>query len=147
MLREYKNIENVQTEIPVTYDSQSNGGTEVGVRLVRGLFRSLKLCRAARLNRYIPVNHALMTWLLQHTCMLLNARARSSDGLTAWQRVKGRSFNKLVLGFSASACSTSCPPKAHRATQMEIWALVGRRGCSWSSAARPTRMRSPQLKA
>ena len=42
-LREYKDIENVQTENPARYDSQSNGGAEIGVKIVRGLFRSFKL--------------------------------------------------------------------------------------------------------
>ena len=31
---------------------------------------------------------------------MLNARARGPDGLTAWERVKGRAFNQLVLGFA-----------------------------------------------
>ena len=41
----------VMHENPPTYDSQSNGGTEIGVRLVRGLFRTLRLCLEARLGK------------------------------------------------------------------------------------------------
>ena len=37
-------VANVQEESPPAYDSQANGGTEVGVRIVRGLFRTMKLC-------------------------------------------------------------------------------------------------------
>ena len=37
----HQNVENVTKEQPAKYESQSNGGTEVGVMLVRGLFRTL----------------------------------------------------------------------------------------------------------
>ena len=92
-------MENVQTESPAAYESQSNGGIEVGVKIVRGLFRTLKLCLEARLGKYISTNHALIPWLLQHTCTLLSAKTRGSDGLTSWERIKGRQFDQLLLGF------------------------------------------------
>ena len=100
ILREYKGVKNVQTESPPAYDSQSNGGIEAGIRIIRCLFRTLKLCLEARLGQYIAVSHALIPWLLHHACTMLNARARGPDGLTAWERVKGRAFNQLVLGFA-----------------------------------------------
>ena len=81
------------------YDSQSNGGTEVGVMLIRGLFRTLKLCLEANLGKYIPVNHSVLHWLLEHTAFLLNVRSRGSDGLTPWARVRGRPFGMQVIGF------------------------------------------------
>ena len=31
--------------------------------------------------------------------MLINARARGSDGRTPWQRIKGRTFRQLLLCF------------------------------------------------
>ena len=99
MLKEWKAMENVQTESPAAYESQSNGGIEVGVKIVRGLFRTLKLCLEARLGKYVPADHALVPWLLQHTCTLLNAKSRGSDGLTCWERIKGRQFNQLLLSF------------------------------------------------
>ena len=98
-LREWKAMDNVQTESPAAYESQSNGGTEVGVKLVRGLSRTLKPCLEARLCKYVPTSHAIVPWLLQHTCTLLNAKGRGSDGLTCWERSKGRMFNQLLLGF------------------------------------------------
>ncbi len=93
-------LSKVTREEPAKYDSQSNGGTEVGVRLVRGLFRTLKLCLEARVDRYIPVDHALIPWLLQHTCLLLNTKTRGPDGLTPWARARGRPFGQRVIGFA-----------------------------------------------
>ncbi len=90
----------VTKEEPAKYESQSNGGTEIGVRNVRGLFRTLKLCLESRIGKHVPNTHAMIPWLLEHTCTLLNARLRGEDGLTAWARVKGRAFNQRLLGFA-----------------------------------------------
>ena len=99
-LREWKAMDNVQTESPAAYESQSNGGIEVGIKIVRGMFRTLKLCLEAMLGKHISANHALIPWLLQHTCTILNAKSRGSDGLTCWERIKGRMFSQLLLGFA-----------------------------------------------
>ena len=53
MLKLNEKVTNVQEESPVPYDSQSNGAIEVGVRLVRGMYRTLKLCLEARIGKYI----------------------------------------------------------------------------------------------
>ncbi len=92
-------LEQLTKEDPATYDSKSNGATEVGVHLVRGLFRTLKLCLEERIDKFIPVDHHVLAWLLQHTCLLLNACVRGDDGLTAWARVRGRPFRQQLLGF------------------------------------------------
>ena len=99
ILKVQEHVTNVQEENPVAYDSQANGGVEVGVKIVRGVFRTLKLCLEARLGKYLPVAHAITAWLLQHACTVINARCRGPDGRTAWQRIKGRSFRQLLLGF------------------------------------------------
>ncbi len=89
----------ISREEPAKYDSQSNGATEVGVMLVRGLFRTLKLCLEARIGKYVPPDHAIVPWLLEHTCLLLNVKYRGADGLTSWARARGRAFTQQILGF------------------------------------------------
>ena len=78
----------------------------MGVKLVRGLFRTLKLCLEARIGKYISTNHALVPWFLQHTCALLNATSRGGDGFTCWERIKGRTFNQLLRGFAETVLYT-----------------------------------------
>ncbi len=95
-------VENVSKEQPPKYDSQSNGATEIGVRLIRGLFRTLKLCTEARIDKFIPIQHALIPWLLEHTCLALNTMVRGEDGLTAWARARGRPFGQALFGFAES---------------------------------------------
>ena len=86
-------------DAPAAYDSQSNGGIEVGVMLVRGLFRILKLCLESHLERFIPIHHPVVSWLLEHACFLLNIMTRGSDGHTPWARIKGRPFGLQSVGF------------------------------------------------
>ena len=95
-------LESVGTEHSQAYDSQASGGTEVGVRILRGLFRTLKLCLEGRIGRKLPINHPMTSWLLEHTSLLLNACIRGEDGSTAWARVRGRAFGQRLIGFGES---------------------------------------------
>ena len=94
-----KDLAQVSQEQPAAYDSQSNGLTEVGVQLVRGHFRTLKLCLEERIQKYVPVDHALVSWLLVHATTILNSTVRGPDGLTAWARCRGRAFGQKLLNF------------------------------------------------
>ena len=89
-------------EQPAAYDSQSNGGTEVGVRLIRGLLRTVKLCLESHISKYIPVDHPVVAWMTEHVCLMLNVLVRGEDGITAWQRIRGRAFGQQLLGFGES---------------------------------------------
>ena len=77
-----RGLASISQEHPPAYDSQSNGGVEVGVKLIRGLFRTLKLCNEARIDKFIPVDHPVVAWLLEHTCLILSVRVRGNDALT-----------------------------------------------------------------
>ena len=99
---ELKDLAQVSKEDPAAYDSMSNGGTEIGVNLLKGLFRSIKLCLEQRINKEIPLNHPLVAWMMEHTSLLLNAMVRGPDGLTAWMRVRGRTFGQPMVGIGES---------------------------------------------
>ncbi len=93
-------LQTVSDEHSVAYDSQSNGGTEVGVRNVRGQFRTLKLCLEDRLGQAVPIEHPVVSWLLEYSCFVLNAVAMGPDGKTAWARARGRDFSGKVYAFA-----------------------------------------------
>ncbi len=97
-----EDLEGVTHEHSAKYDSQANGGTEVGIRALRGQFRTLRLCLERRVGRRIPARHPLTSWLLEHTALLLNASVRGEDGLTSWARVRGRPFGQRLIGFGES---------------------------------------------
>ena len=95
-------LENVSAEHSQPYDSQSNGGTEVGMRALRSLFRTLKLCLERRVGYAVPVSHPFTAWLMEHTCMVVNTKVRGEDGKTAWARARGRPFGMKEYGFGES---------------------------------------------
>ena len=95
-------LESVTAEHSQPYDSQSNGGTEIGIRAVRGHFRTLRLCLERRIGHSVPVHHPLSAWLIEHTCTILNACLRGRDGLTPWARARGRPFGLRMYGMGES---------------------------------------------
>ena len=116
--------EQVAAERPARYDSQSNGMTEVGVMLVRGLFRTLKLCLESSIARRVPEDHALVPWLLRHTCLLLNTAVKGADGLTAWHRARGRKFHGQLAHFGEQVLyksPTKGPLKAPQGNMGPMW--------------------------
>ena len=118
-------MDQLSQEQPAAYDSQSNGGTEVGVRLVRGMLRTVKQYLEERLNRYIPVDHGIIPWMLEHVCLLLNVLVRGEDGLTAWQRVRGRAFGQQLLGFGESVLYRHPGKGPHHQPDGNVGALGG----------------------
>ena len=87
-LKEWKAMENVQTESPAAYESQSNGGIEVGIKIVRGMFRTLKLCLEARPGKYIhkPRSDTVAPKAHMHNPQRKEQRLRRPDMLGARQR-------------------------------------------------------------
>ena len=71
--------------------------------LIRGLFRTLKLGLEASIGKRIPVDHAIIPWLLEHTALLLSVRTRLPNGLTPWGMLRGRPFGQTIIGFGESA--------------------------------------------
>ena len=69
------------------------------MRNLRGQFRTMRLCLQDRIGQELPVHHALVSWLLEHTAMILNAGIRGEDGLTPWSRARGRSFGHKLFNF------------------------------------------------
>ena len=58
-----EDLQSVSKEEPMTYESQSAGGVEVGVRNFRGMYRTLRSCLEARFGKKLPINHPLSAWL------------------------------------------------------------------------------------
>jgi hypothetical protein len=62
--KDESSVQNVSIEHSAEYESQSNGGTECGIRAVRGIFRTIKVCLEERVGQKIPPTHALSAWLV-----------------------------------------------------------------------------------
>ena len=100
-------LEQAAEEHPPPYDPQSNGGIEVGVKLVKGHLKTMRSALQERIGFKIPVIHPVLTWLVEHAANVLTWLARGKDGRTAYQRVRGRPFNGKLLLFGES-CRSKC---------------------------------------
>ena len=98
-------------EHPPPYDSQANGKVESGVKSVRGMARTLQVAFEDKLNSKIPATHAVMHWLVSHAADVLTWRIRGLDGLTAYQRARGKPFVYKLIGF-AEQCNFKTNSKA-----------------------------------
>ena len=90
-------LEQCLEEHPPEYDPQANGSAEVGVKLLKGHFRTLRSCLENRIGFKIPVRHALITWMVRHAANLVTWCSKGHDGRTAYQRVKGRDFRTRLM--------------------------------------------------
>ena len=67
--------------------------------LVRRFFCRFKLCLESSIVRRILEDHAIVPWLLQHTCLLFNTTVKGADGMTAWCKIRGRNFQDKFAYF------------------------------------------------
>ena len=92
-------VEQASFENPPTYDPRSNGSVENAVKAVKGMLRTLKSGLEERMERKVPDDHPVMTWLVEHAAWILTTRPNGEDGQTPFQRVRGRPFTKRAVEF------------------------------------------------
>ena len=92
-------LEQTLEEHSPEYDPQANGSAEVGVKLLKGHFRTVRSCIESRLGHRIPVRHPLIAWMIRHAASLITWCAKGHDGQTAYQRVRSRQFKTRLMTF------------------------------------------------
>ena len=92
-------VEQAMEEHPPPHDSQANGKVESAVKAVRGMTRTLQVALEDQLKSKIPTTHAVMYWLVSHAADVLTWRIRGIDGLTAYQRARGKPFTYKLIAF------------------------------------------------
>ena len=103
-------LEQIIQEHPNVYDSSGNGEVEVAVKQVTGILRSNKLDLEKRVGFVVPQVHPVMSWLVEYAAWVLNVRSIGPDGVTPYQRVRGRAFAKRLLPFG-EVVHVHLPPK------------------------------------
>ena len=92
-------LDQVMAENSPEYDPQANGNAEVGVKLLKGMFRTHRSCLEERIGFRIPAKHPIMTWLVRHVGDIMNWTVKGHDGKTAYERVRGKEFRTRLPGF------------------------------------------------
>ena len=76
---------------------------ERAVEMVQGQARTLKLAVEAMMSEKIVETSDIIPWMIRHAAMLVNIGQRGEDGRTAWERVRGRKFNREAPEFGERA--------------------------------------------
>ena len=84
----------------------------------------MRTCLESRLWRKIPVSHCSFAWLVEHAAWTHTVRMRQSDGITAYQRLRGMSFGLEMVGF-CEKCLYKVPKKKPETN------LEGKLGSKW----------------
>ena len=82
-------------------DGQANGRAERAVRSVEEITRTLKADLEVRIPNAVDPHSGVFEWLLRHGTDLLNKRQPGADGLTPWQRLRGKVYAGELLQFGA----------------------------------------------
>ena len=82
---------------PPAYDPQANGAAENAVQAFMGHLRALKIGLEARLQGKIESDWAIMEWLVELSCEILNRCSVGLDGRTPYYRIYGKNSSKAVL--------------------------------------------------
>ena len=74
----------VVSELTVKGDPRTNGAAENGVRLLKGLARTLTLA-LEDLYEQVPENHGIVTWLVRYAATVHRSYAIGPDARTAYE--------------------------------------------------------------
>ncbi len=80
-------------------DSRINGLAEVAVRDVKGVARSLNYDTAKMHDVDIPREHPILTCMVHYAGSVITRGQLGKDGMTAFQRWKGKRFKGTLLPF------------------------------------------------
>ena len=90
--------ETLMESSPVS-DSRANGLAERAIQSVEKQVRVLKLALERNLGCKIGVEHACFPWLVEHAADVLTKFVIGRDGMTAWERLKGKKYSGLLFEF------------------------------------------------
>ena len=84
---------------PAAYNPESNGPCEKAVQDVTGQVRTLKIGLEYRLKQKVSEADAIMQWAIEHAAFLINRYSVGHDGMTPYERLTGRKWNRPLVEF------------------------------------------------
>ena len=86
-------------ENPPAYDPKSNGAAEKAVDHFMGQMRAIKIGLERRIKRRVETTWPILTWMAEHSCMMLNRYQVGKDGKTPHRRATGKECVQKTLEF------------------------------------------------
>ena len=80
-------------------ESASNGAAESAVKQFEDQVRTLKGALEAHMGDRLPVDHAVMRWMVQHVASIFNRHSTNSEGLTPHECRHGRRSHGRTAEF------------------------------------------------
>jgi hypothetical protein len=80
-------------------ESQSNGGIEGAVRIVKGILRVHLMALEAKIGAKFPSGHPVIAWLVEHATDIITKHMVGVDGKTGYERLFGRPSREEGLEF------------------------------------------------
>ena len=84
---------------PPAYNPQSNGPCEKAVQDVTAQMRAIVIGLEARLGVSLPEGSAVFQWAIEHAAFLLNHFNVGKDGMTPYERLTKRKWNRPLVEF------------------------------------------------
>ena len=84
------------------YDLQANRSAEVGVKFLKGQFRTLRSNLESEIKFRVPVGHPLVARMVRHAAATITWCAKGHDGRSAYERVRSRLFKTRLTAFGES---------------------------------------------
>ena len=82
--------------------SKMNGEVERYVQTVQGQVRTMKMALGTRYKTKIGEGHNILPWLIMYAAMLINICSVGEDGKTAFERGRGKIFERELPEFGES---------------------------------------------
>ena len=102
-------------------ESASNGRAERTVQAFEDLLRTLKSALETIIQQKLPVQHATMKWLIEHTASVLTRYVVNDDGVTPYQAMHGKRTTLKIVEFAEQVFYHV--PKRLRAKLTQRWRL------------------------
>ena len=102
-------------------ESASNGRAERTVQSFEDLLRTLKSALETRMQAKLPVQHAAMKWLIEHTASIMTRYVVNDEGMTPYQAIHGKRSTLKVVEFGEQVFYHV--PKKLRAKLTQRWRL------------------------
>ena len=91
---------NVVPEMSPVEDSESNGGIERAIQSISAQVRVMKDALEAHIGEKVEPNAPILAWLVSHAATLLTLYEQSADGKTAYERLKGKTWDRPMIEFA-----------------------------------------------
>ena len=84
---------------PVAHEHESYGSVENGVKIFKGLFRVHLIALEKKISSHIPIDHPILSWLVEFVGDILTKYLQGADGQTAYERLFGKKIREEHLEF------------------------------------------------